>query len=397
VGGYWWGTCEYQGERDELLEMFLEGMMREVREDVGGLVTWVGFVAEMELQLSNVRYTRSMLNLANAVKAIFTRIGDNVLTNGGAESGAWTVYNGATVTQDTTWINTGTYSCKIVVADTTIRGARINGAGYSVTIVAGTQYEIAGIVKADSGSWRISCNRADTDASLAFDSTRGATGEKQIRMVIPATNTYAGTVDLRITSEASAGTIYGDSFTFQIAPYQAQTGWAINADSIAEFGRMETALLEVAMTSAAANAKVATELKKRAWAKTLPPSEFSVARAESQEDKLTLTLHGYAHTIGNKYSLTVGTAAASAHVNSILAECEFVSAGSVTSNTLSFQIDNRAPIRHFQILLDIIKAGDASGNRWVGGVYGGRMFDYGLADNVIAYRYGRQILQRGGR
>jgi len=219
-------------------------------------------------------------------------------------------------------------------------------------------------------------------------------GEKQIRMVIPATNTYAGLVDLRITSEASPGTIYGDSFTFQIAPYQAQTGWAVNLDSIAEYGRMETALLEVAMTSAAANAKVATELAKRAWAKTLPPSEFTLltpAAVDPQKDKLTLTLHGYAHTIGNKYSLTTGTAAASAHVNSILGECEFVSAGSITSNTLSFQIDNRAPIRHFQILLDIIKAGDAAGNRWVGGVYADRRFNYGLADNVIAYRY------RGGK
>jgi hypothetical protein len=212
VGGYWWGTCEYEGERGDLLEMFLEGMMREVREDVGGLITWQGFIAEMDLQIDGVRYVRSMLNLANAVKCIYTRIGDNVLTNGGAESGAWTAYNGATVTQDTTWINTGSYSCKIVVADTTIRGAYIEGATYAITIVAVTQYEISGVVKADSGSWRISCNRADTDASLAFDSTRGATGEKQIRLVIPATNTYAGLVDLRITSEAAAGTIYGDSF-----------------------------------------------------------------------------------------------------------------------------------------------------------------------------------------
>ena len=31
VGGYWNGTCEYAGTRDELLEMYLEGMAREIR------------------------------------------------------------------------------------------------------------------------------------------------------------------------------------------------------------------------------------------------------------------------------------------------------------------------------------------------------------------------------
>jgi hypothetical protein len=125
VGGYWWGTCEYAGASGELLEMFLEGMMREFRENSGGLITWQGFVAEMELQLNGVRYMRSMLNMANAVKCIYTRIGDSILTNGGAESGAWSAYNGATVTQSTTWVNTGTYSCKIDVGDATIRGATL--------------------------------------------------------------------------------------------------------------------------------------------------------------------------------------------------------------------------------------------------------------------------------
>ena len=49
VGGYWLGTAEYRAPRDELLELFLEGMMREVRETLGGLVTWQGFIAEMHL------------------------------------------------------------------------------------------------------------------------------------------------------------------------------------------------------------------------------------------------------------------------------------------------------------------------------------------------------------
>lgn len=391
IGGYWLGTCEYKGTRDDMLEMFLEGMMREVREDVGGLVTWEGFIAEMQLTLDGVTYIRSMIDTANAVKEIYTRIGDNVLTNGGAESGAWTVYNGATVTQSTTWVNTGTYSCKIEVADTTIRGAIIQ----TVTIVASQSYDITGVISAASGSWRIAANRTDTGASLAHDSTHGATGDKSIKMNIPASNTYAGTVDLIITSEASSGIIYGDSFVFCTSPTQAQSKWFIDANSISEYGRMELAVLDVAMTNAAANAKATTTKNKLAWPKALPPNEFTLIGNEmldTSKDKLALTVHGYVHTLANKYSLTTGTAAASAHVAAIITnEAEFLLPGSINSNTLSYQIDDRAPIKHWQIVSDITHAGDAVGNRWVCGVYAGKYFDYRQADNDVAYRY------RGGK
>src|SRR5512139_859445 len=403
IGGYWIGTCEYKGTRDDMLEMYLEGMMREVREDSGGLVTWLGYIAEMRLTLAGVTYIRSSIDMVNACKILYTRIGDTLLTNGGAESGAWGVATGkggitgsATVTQDTTWINTGSYSCKIVSSGG-IQGANIEGgagAVYPITVVANTAYEVTGVVNASSGSWRISVNRSDTDASLCFNSTRGAVGEKTIKMTIPVTNTYAGTCDLRITSEGGAGVIFGDTFYFGIAPYQAQTGWVTDDDSIAEFGRMELASLEIAMSSAAANAKAATIVKKQAWPKSLPPSEFTLIDNEmlgETKDKLEITFHGYAHTLANKYSLTTGTGAASAHVSAIINEAEFVLPGSITSNTLSYMIDTRAPIKHWQILMDIANAGDASGNRWVCGVYNDRRFGYGLADNIVAYRY------RGGK
>ena len=66
-------------------------------------------------------------------------------------------------------------------------------------------------------------------------------------------------------------------------------------------------------------------------------------------------------------------------------------AGSISSNALSYLIDTRGPIKHWQALMDITNAGDASGNRWVCGVMNGRLFNYSLADNVIAYHY------RGGK
>jgi len=69
-GGYWSGTGEYCGSRDEMLEQFLEGVARRVVEGVGGMVTWEGFVVEMDLTLDGVTYRRSLLECANAVRAI---------------------------------------------------------------------------------------------------------------------------------------------------------------------------------------------------------------------------------------------------------------------------------------------------------------------------------------
>lgn len=407
-GGYWLGTCDYTGTRDELLEMFLEGMMREVREDSGGLVTWQGYISEMELTLDGIKYVRSMANMANAVKVIYTRLGDTMLTNGGAETAAWTVgtsgsagWTGAASSiQSTTWVNTGTYSCK-VDSPGGVEGVWIGASGYALTVAASTQYEISGMVSVCAGSWRISCNRSDTDGTLAFDSTRSQIGEKKVRLVIPSSSSYVGTADLRITSEGASGTVYADSFSMTIAPYSAQTGWTADTSSASVYGRIENALLEAAMTSAAANAKAATTLKKLSWPRTRPPDEFTLVGADllgESKDKLTLTVSGYVHTLANKYSLTTGTAEAGAHVAALIAEAEFVAAGGINSNTLSYQIDDRSPIRHWQILSDIIRSGDASGNRWIGGVMAGRYFDYRMADGLIAYRYrkGRFYLPSGG-
>ena len=48
------------------------------------MVTWQGFIAEQQLTLDGVTYIRSMIDQANAVKVLYTRIGDTLITNGGA-------------------------------------------------------------------------------------------------------------------------------------------------------------------------------------------------------------------------------------------------------------------------------------------------------------------------
>jgi len=407
-GGYWLGTSDDQSlladprhgwTRDEMMEMFLEGLAREIKETVGGLITWQGLAASIDLTLDGVTYTRSIINVYNATKTIYTRLFDNLLTNGGAESGAWTVINGATVTQATDWVNEGTYSGKVVVADTTVRGALIG----AITVVAGRTYNIEGKLNIVSGAWRVSAQRSDTGASLASEGTYLVVGEYRIRFSIPIGNTYSGTVNIKLLSDSVAGSVYGDGFTARHEPLPGvQTGWYTDSGSMSEFGRIELAALMVGSTAAAAIARAKTLLVQSAWPRTHSPNDlstFDMSLAQGQPDHLSILWHGYSQTLANKYCLAAGsTATMSAHISTLIAQSEFVTAGKIETNSTDFLVDDRAPIRAWQAINDIIDAGDDTGQKWIGGVYGGRLFDYQPAPGTIAYHYrqGRYYDASGG-
>lgn len=378
VGGYWSASGEYRHPKtDRLEEMFYNGLQREVIAAIGSKMIWQGYIGALALTRNGYTWTRSLANSFNAIKSLFTRIFDSLLTNGSAESGAWTAYNGATVTQSTEWVADGNYSCKIVVADTTIRGARISGSGYGLTIAANTQYDVAVSINALSGSWRVSVNRSDTDESLGFFSTRGEQGQFIASFTIPDTNTYAGTVDFRITSEASAGTIYGDFARFTPLPVAADTGWLVDANSINQFGRIEKVIVRGGLSNDAANAEIATLLAQSAWCRTLPPDQFQIGRsAAPDEKKLALTLVGYVNTLGNLTTATSGSTTLSGAISAMLAQSDVLSTGKIDTNSTDFMIENRAPVTLWRVMLDAIKAGDATGQRWFAGVLEDRKFYY---------------------
>ena len=76
--------------RGALPSVGADGVMVEVHPDPDSALS----DAEQQLTLDGVTYIRSMVDQANAVKVMYTRLGDNMLSNGGAESGAWTVAAG---------------------------------------------------------------------------------------------------------------------------------------------------------------------------------------------------------------------------------------------------------------------------------------------------------------
>jgi hypothetical protein len=393
IGGYWTASCDYNGSREMLDDFFLNNLMGEIRTSVGGVQVWQGFIGAMSYVRDGVLWVRTMADRANKVKSIYTRIGDNLLTNGSAESGAWAAINGATVTQSTAWVTDGNYSCKIEVPDTVIRGAEIQA---SITIVANKSYQARVSLNVVSGSWRVAINRTDTAASLAFYSTSGDLGDLQATLTIPDTNTYAGTVRFLITSEASIGTIYGDGAVMQSAPERAETNWKSDLASISEYGTLEKVLLKAGMSDAAANADVSTVLADSAWARTVPPNEYAIGSTQAS-DKLSLSLFGYAFTLKWRYSTTTGTGAMSTLINSMIAQqSDYLSVGIVDSNTTDYYIDDRAPLSLWTVASQIALAGDASGNRWQMGVGNGRKLNYSQVTTDLSYRMRRGLLFNPG-
>lgn len=387
IGGYWMATANYAGTRDEILEMFAEGMVREVRESTGGLITWAGFIAEMKLTLDGVTYERQWGRMANAIKAIYSRIGDNQLTNGSAESAAWTAYNTPTTNeQSTTWVSDGTYSAHLV-SNSANDGATIQS---GITIVAEKVYDCRCTVNVISGTWVLEVYRTDTGAPLAT-ATENTAGQRVMSCSIEDTNTYASTIGVRIYETTGTGEIYADGAVFQEGPIQAETAWDTDEDSIDEYGRMEDILLLAGQSDEDANDIVATDRRKRAWPRALPPNEYESQEIEAGNDKLEITFYGHIFTARNIYTSTTGTDTRSAHITDLIGQTEFLSAGIIETNSRDYQIDDQAPIRIWEVLRDITLAGDASGNRWICGVFGDRAFDYRQADTTISYHY------RGGR
>lgn len=395
VGGYWTGESDFLGTRDEMQEMFLEGMMREVQETLGSSLLWQGFAGEMELTLDGVTYRRSWTEIANRVKVIYTHIGDNQLTNGSAESGVWADINTPTTNeQSTDWVTDGTYSEHIVTDDVN-DGAFI---GSGIVIAAEKYYECRVSINVVSGTWVLDIAREDTWAILA-QATVTATGQYTLRASVGESNTYAGNVSARIYCTSASGEIYADGAVFQDGAVRAETSWYEDTASQAEYGVMELAVLRAGMSDASANGLAYTTLTERAWPRTRMPEDLGTfASEEMMEDNLHITWFGYVFTTRNVYTTVTGTDDCDDHVQALIPLCEYITAVASSSreiaeNTMQYQIDDRAPLRVWECLRNIALTGDANGNRWTLGVYENKELEYRQADTTLLGHYLKGIVK----
>ena len=386
-GGFKAGTAQHTGSSRDRLDFFFNRLGYDVQEFSAGKLTWQGLVTEMTLTTAYGVWRRSLFSLFNWTKVIYASIGDNVLTNGGGESGVWLGYNApTTLEQSTAWHTQGTYSIHIV-AGAASRGAWIQ---QGITILALTPYDMRLSVKIISGRWLLSVVRSDNGESLA-ETELADVGEAVMQCSINDSSEYAGTIHIRIETVDATGEIYADAGVFQRGPIRAESNIIENPVSQSEWGRIEAILLRAAMTVEAANSEALSYNRAHAFPRTELPDSIEVAAREAlldetqQDSTLDITVAGYFATLNFRYCHVTGTADASAHVTSLATPADYVDSGQISLNTLPYQIEDRAPMPVGDELIRIAQAGDVSGNQWSIGVWEGRLLHYRPVPRELNY------------
>jgi len=383
----------------EMGELFRHGLLREVRELGGGRLTWQGVITRMEWTHQGDVFISDINTMSNARRALYRRLFDNLLINGSAESGAWASFNGATVTQSAEWVTDGVYSCKIVVADAVKRGAMIQT---GIAITANVVYVFTARMKIVSGSWAIEAYRSDNNARLVRYDSAGAIGTIVPTFTIPDTNAYTGSIYLRVSSipAAGAGACYLDAAVFKGADQPSDTGWQVDANAVRYYGRKEQIDLWGGLSAAAADSHVALDLVETAWPQPDTPTSGTTRQAEvdPKNDKLSIVFAGYWITLNWIYTRLTGSAAASALVNTLVGyQADYLAAGTITTNNLSYTIEDSSPLRCGDVLKEIADSGDAIRNKWSIGVWQNRRVDYRVVDPVLTYHLrGGRLLNIGG-
>lgn len=383
--GFKIATAEWNGSVSEEKEFFLYGLGTEIKARVGETELWAGLVIQLEMNIGGVTWTRNLLDVANHVRAVYSSIGDNLLTNGGGESGVWAAYGSPTTReQSTTWRTRGSYSIHLVTSGAGA-GAYIQ---QNVAISAGNPYDLRVSVKLVTGSFRLVIAESADHTNVLARTDISDAGEAVVYASVPDASTFTGNVDIWLESLAAAE-IYCDAAVFQRGPMRAESSIYEDATSQGQFGRMEAVLLRAGMTTSAANAEAQTYLRKHAWPKSIPPVDFF---ERSYAGRLQITLAGWGATLNFRHTTVTGTDTCSNHVTSLVTASEFITAGVIETNSTSYQIENRSPLRVRDVLSDIADVGDGSGKRWSVGVFEGRKLNYVSVPQVARYQFSKGVM-----
>jgi hypothetical protein len=114
------------------------------------------------------------------------------------------------------------------------------------------------------------------------------------------------------------------------------------------------------------------------------------------------TLHvmcaGYVFSMNRRYQTSdIAAGNLSAQISTLVGNSEFVTAGTIETNTLSVPVSvTGVEVRLWDLISELVEMGDASGNLYVGGVYEDQKFHYEAAETVVTHywRKGR-LLNRG--
>ena len=398
VGGNWHGEGVYGGTRAEKEDFFLSSLGLRLLVSSGGIDWYEGQIIRMEYTRAGQTFVRSMEEMANRVKVLYTKIGPQILTDGDVESGSWAaVGTPSTIEVVTTWFARGA-SAMHCISDAADEGMMIES---GASIITQRAYICGVVVNACTGTWTLQVLDHDTSDEVAQCVT-GGYGQEWMQCNISDTNETASSVDVRLICSGAAAEIYADGAFLRLAPVRSETRWYEDANSIDEYGRIEGVFLEGEMVDDEAAALAQKALSERAWARTYPPARGGMMTAEQAKtpDKLMVTTQGLVWTLTWRHALTNGTAAASAHAVSLLDESEFIAASDafIDANSTEVLIESNDPITLWRGLEKVIQAGDGSGSPWMGGAYPGYEFRYNERPTALQYEVRDGLLHyyRGG-
>lgn len=183
---------------------------------------------------------------------------------------------------------------------------------------------------------------------------------------------------------------------YRDADIQAATAWSEVTGSSDVYGQMDYIDTVGECTSAEATGLRDTRLADFAYPRSrmIGGLEFGGEKRKTT-DSLVVTVAGPVFTLNwlVRETSIVNTAASTA-ISTLVGASEFVTAGSIESNAMVIDADCTTPQRLWDLIEKIILAGDAAGNRWTGGVYARRTFDYQPAATAVEFEKSGDRLRR---
>lgn len=218
---------------------------------------------------------------------------------------------------------------------------------------------------------------------LGFDLQERSAGVRSWRGMIYSMDLYRGTglCGRRRSLDAMYNAINATYLNSDDGVGEA--GWLTQSKSIAQYGRREQWVGMDNFGLAQAQKRQAVLLAENAW-----PWPRTIG-SRNDAARLDVIVCGYAFTANWLFSTIDYSPATDTHVSdyiaAMLADCDFLTAGDITSNTLEVRAWTDTPQRTWDQIMEMTELGDSSGNHWRAWVDNDLALNYAACDLTPVY------------
>jgi hypothetical protein len=362
LGGYYSASGTVTGlPPAEMKEAFQTWIGKRITERTFGLVSWAGYIHQLDLVTGGVNYRISLDEkwFHNKVRTIYrqphaeddqqgsvsytTESGNDTLTDDGQDFSDWETTSGDAL-----------YKVEVLNSD----GSR--AWGFLGAKVSNTEIYVY------------------TDVEL---SEHGWSGEYDGKT--------PSTYDIIACPESGAD-IAGS----------AETSWATNEDSVDQFYTREHIVTASEMPDWKAEDLRDIHLSEFAWPRSRMVGGVTIEaqRVDDTEDSLSMIVLGFWNTLGWTHCTTNITGTATSIIERAVSNSDFLTEGRIDQNDQPNKFNcNSIPMTWGEIVESVIESGDLDENIWQGGVYAGRKMRFEQAPTTVEYYLrGGQLVDKGG-